>query len=739
MPRLHRSRFFSLVLLAGAPLLVPRLLPSLPAQGRERIRFEDLSRRPFRWVSDVPSVRWAPDHRHVIWKKEGEEVWIDAATGKEVEAKKLPDGAAREDAPLRKIALVSDGDLYLQEGSGMRAPRAARPAKGAVRLTEDGKEGPPRKEAHLSPDGKRVSFVRGNDLFVLDIASLKEWRVTDDGGPERFHGYLDWVYQEEVYGRGDFQGHWWSPDGKHLAFLSLEESAVKDFTIVKFVPEGFLDRERSVETEVANYPKAGDPNPKASLSVARPDAKKVVPVDLSPFGEDVLVVRVDWTPDGRTLLLTLQDRIQTTADLLAVDPDKGTAKNWIHEESSSWVNRPESPRWLADGSFLWLSERTGYNHVYRYGKDGRLLGAVTSGDWQVRSIVRIDEKKGLLWFEGTKDGATGRNVYRIGLDGKGLVRLTRGRGTHAVEFGEDAGAFLDRWSAMDSPPSVRLCSGDDGSVILDFGTAGKGDAARYAFSERKPLSIRARDGFELDASLIEPVGFDPSRRYPVFLPTYSGPDAPSVRDAWSPNSYHVFLAQQGFLILQVNVRSASNLGQKHIASCYRRLGVQELMDLEDAVDFVCRERGGDPARVAIDGWSYGGFMAAYALTHSKKFAVGIAGAGVYDWRLYDTIYTERYMRTPQENAAGYDASSVIKAAKDLHGFLAILHGTMDDNVHLQNAMQLLWELEKAGKTNFEVMFYPRSRHGPHPQVMGHVRKMQWRALSRLLDPSWKPE
>jgi dipeptidyl-peptidase-4 len=342
-----------------------------------------------------------------------------------------------------------------------------------------------------------------------------------------------------------------------------------------------------------------------------------------------------------------------------------------------------------------------------------------------------------MWFEGTRDGAAGRHHYRIGLDGKGLVLLTPGAGTHQATYTSDRRWLVDSWSAMDQPPTVVVRDGETGAVVKEVGQAQKGAASQYEFAEKQRLSIPARDGYLLDGSLIAPVGRPAGRRAPVFVPTYSGPDAPTVRDSWAHSTWHQFLAQQGFLVLQVNVRSASGRGQAHTGQCYQRLGETELKDLEDAVDFVCREHGGDPDRVAIEGWSYGGFMAAFALTHSRKFALGIAGAGVYDWRLYDTIYTERYMRTPQQNADGYDRTSVIKAAKDLHGHLVLLHGTMDDNVHMQNTMQLLWELQQAGKQNFELMLYPRSRHELAREVEGHRREFVWRKLQRLLEPAPK--
>jgi dipeptidyl-peptidase-4 len=743
-PRSSSTPFPALLFLV--PSLAPQALAQAVAQpgvpsgvqqlGTERLTFEDV-KKPIAWQSSVPQTRWAADGRHVEIGERTKVEWLDPVTGATTAR---PDDAVEAPAASRKVAMLRDGDLWLGEGRpGARRPVRGEPPVPAMRLTNDGAATGKKEEAQVSADGSAASFVRGNNLFVVDVATRELWQVTSDGGPELFHGMLDWVYQEELYGRGDFQAHWWSPDGRAVAFLSLDESAVREFTVVDHVPDGFLDKERAVVAEVTNYPKAGDPNPTARLSIAHRDGKRIVPVDLSSFPKDVLVVRVEWTPDGTTLLATVQDRVQTWAELCAVDPATGACTQWIREQSPTWVNRPESPRWLADGSFLWLSERTGYQHVYHCERGGKVRTVVTKGDWQVRDIVRVDEQRGLLWFEGTKDGATGRHLYRIGLDGSGLVGLTPGVGTHAFELSADGAFVLDRWSSIDHPTIVRVLDGDTGEVVREIARATPGDA-KYALAERRRVTVKARDGYELDASVILPLDWKEGGRYPVFLPTYSGPDAPSVRDAWygggrgGGDNYLQFLAHQGFLVLQVNVRSASGRGQVHTGTCYKQLGVQELKDLEDAVDQVCVQLGGDPARVAISGWSYGGFMAAYALTHSKKFALGFAGAGVHDWRLYDTIYTERYMQTPQSNPQGYDAGSVIKKAKNLHGHLVLLHGSMDDNVHLQNTMQLLWELQRAGKQSVELMVYPRSRHGLHREVDGHSREFQWLRLKRLLEP-----
>jgi len=738
------------------PIFLAAFAAALPAQdagsAKKKLTYAEAT-KPLSWTGIAPQARIAWDGKHVEWKKDGKAVWFDPKTKAFTEPQAEPESDAKpSEVAATFSARIDGGDLVLQKRTGAASPEAngnggrrGRRSGGAsggdtetIRLTSDGDAGGKKREAHCNEKGTRASFVRGGNLFVVDAASKELWQVTNDGSDEMLHGVLDWVYQEEIYGRGDFQGHWWSKQGDHVALLSLDESKVREFTLVDHVPQGFLDKERSVVTEVANYPKVGDPNPRAMLSVVDCAKKARVAVDLAAYPDDVLVVRVGWTDDNH-LLVVLQDRIQTWAELCSVDLATGKLSKWIREESKSWVNRPEMPRFLQDGTFLWLSERSGYQHIYRYRGDA-MQQAITTGEWQVRSIERIDEAKQQIWLEGTKDGATGRHLYRVSFDGSGLVCVTPGVGTHQPELSADASFAIDRWSALDMRPVVRVVDGETGEELARVGEAAMGKAAdEYAFVEKVRASIPARDGYLLDATIMLPPFRKAGEKAPIYLPTYSGPDAPTVRDAWLPSSYQIFAAQQGFLVLQVNVRTASGRGHAHISQCYKQLGVQELKDLEDAVAWACKEHGGDSQRVALEGWSYGGFMAAYALTHSSAFQLGLAGAGVYDWRLYDTIYTERYMALPDSNKEGYDRTSVIKAAKDLRGHLVLQHGSMDDNVHLQNTMQLLWELQKAGKQNFELMVYPRSQHGPNPQVAGHVKEFQWRALKKLLDPAWKPE
>ncbi len=632
-----------------------------------------------------------------------------AAYGKEIPRTVLSGTRARSTLPRQPIedpgleitadgahaALVIDGVLWAWSEGG-EARKVAEGLAGVRRFD-------------LAPNGSAVSYLDGYDLKVTRLADGKTFEVSTDGSEDLFYGELDWVYQEEVYGRFDFEATWWSPDGAHLAFLRIEESGVDTFTVIDHT-------EKTLEVELLKYPKAGTINPRASLHVTNPGDGKSVAIDLSayPASDEILIVRVDWTPEADRCVFMVQDREQTWLDLVFANPADGSVRTVLRETcDDGWVNRLPMPRWLDDGSFLWESERTGFKHLYRYDRNGKLLATVTHGEWEMGGIARLDEAKGEVIVTGTQPGyAIGASAWHAKLDGSAQTLLTPEKASHSIQLNGDGTLFVDTWQTMSNPGEVWLRS-------VANPTEGVRKLAARSAPEGLNLpvheQIEARDGEILDVAYTLPSGFDPSKTYPVWINTYSGPDAPTIRDSFRPSR-----PSDWYVLLQVNVRSASGRGMKYTKQCYRQFGVQELKDIEDAVDWICKNEWADASRVGITGWSYGGFMTAFALTHSKKFRCGIAGAGVYDWELYDTIYTERYMATPQHNPEGYAASSVVKAAKDLTGQLLIVHGTMDDNVHLQNAVMFVDELQKAGKMNFEMMIYPRSRHGvgsPHLQAL----------------------
>ena len=599
-------------------------------------------------------------------------------------------------------------------------------SENAVRLT---KNTDAEENEDISPDGKKVAFVRNFNLFIVEIATSKETVLTTDGNSKLFNGKLDWVYQEEVYGRGDFKSYWWSPDSSKIAYLQLDEAPVKEFTVIDHLPN-------QQDVELYNYPKSGMPNPNVKLGIVGISAPKTQWVDLNKYSADQpIVARVGWKPDSSRAVYHVANREQTWLDVNLADPANGASQNLFREQTKAWVeaDNTELPKWLSDGTFLFSSERDGWKHLYRYSYDGKLQKQVTTGKWEVRSLHGVDEKNGFIYFSGTANSHIGGDAYRVKLDGSGMTRLTKTEGSHAANFDPTFSYFLDNWSDVATPPQVRLHK-SDGTLERSIEENKVAVLNEFKLSKPEFLKVKTRDGFEMEAMMIKPPNFDPTKKYPVWSHTYSGPHAPQVRNAWGGANYmwHQMLAQKGYIIWVCDNRSASGKGAESTWTAYKNLGIGELRDLEDGVEYLKTLPYVDGARVGINGWSYGGFMTSFAMTHSNAFKIGIAGGTVTDWNLYDTIYTERYMLTPQNNPDGYAKTSVVKAAKNLSGKLLLLHGTMDDNVHMQNTIQFVYELQKAGK-EFELMVYPKSRHGVgDPQLVKHMRTLMLKFITENL-------
>ena len=606
------------------------------------------------------------------------------------------------------------------------------PADGARlrRLTHD-----PAAESmpSFSPDGTLVAFVRDHDLSVVAVDGPREWALTRDGDADMLNGQLDWVYQEEIYGRGNFKGYWWSPDSSRLAYLQTDESPVLEFTVIDHLPY-------RLEVETTAYPKAGDRNPLVRLGVIPAVGGETVWVDLDRYTPtDMLVVAVDWTPDGEQVAFQVQNREQRWLDLNLADAGTGMTTRLFQETSPAWVNVTGSPTWLDDGTFLWLSERSGWQHLYHVEATGTLIGQVTDGEWELRTLHGVDEEAGWVYFSGTERSPIGSDLYRVRLDGSELTRLSERPGTHRVRFSPGFARYLDTWSDISTPPQVRVHA-SDGTEVRVVAENRVAALADYRLSSPEFLQVTTRDGFVMEAMMIKPPDFDPARRYPVLQHTYGGPHSQQVTNAWagSAGMFYQLLAQHGIIVWVMDNRTASGKGAVSTWPVYQRFGELELQDIEDGVAWLQQQPYVDGARIGIEGWSYGGFMTSYALTHSRSFVMGVAGGTVTDWRDYDTIYTERYMRTPQNNPEGYRQSSPRFDAQDLQGALLLLHGTMDDNVHLQNTLQFVYELQKAGK-QFELMLYPRSRHGiTDPALNTHLRHTMLDFILRHLRPASPP-
>jgi dipeptidyl-peptidase-4 len=640
-------------------------------------------------------------------------IGIDAA-----EAKKLSRPRAFVfDQDKRSAILTVAGDLFRYELATATL----------TRLTSD-----PEAESDpaFSPDGRMAAFTRGGNLFVVDVATRRERALTTDGGPALLNGRLDWVYQEEVYGRGTFRAFWWSPDSTRLAFLQLDQRPVPEFTLVDHLPY-------RQDLEVFDYPKAGDPNPLVRLGVVKAVGGPVTWIDTGRYSAaEHLIVRVSWKPDSTRVVYQIQDREQTWMDVNTGDPSTGATRTLFRETTGAWVDAQAVPVWLKDDTFLWLSERDGWQHIYHYKADGALIRRVTSGEWEVRALHGVDERNGWVYFAGTGRSHIGLDQYRVRLDGSTPVRLSKPAGTHGATFNPSFSLYVGTWSDVTTPTQTRLHRADGSEVrVLEQNTIPS--LAGYQLTTPELLQVKTRDGFVMEAMLIKPPDFDPSRTYPVYQHTYAGPHAPQVRNAWGGTTYlyHQMLAQHGVVVWVCDNRSASGKGAVSAWHAYKRLGETELADIEDGLSWLTRQKWVDASRIGINGWSYGGFMVSYALTHSTRFAMGIAGGSVTDWRDYDSIYTERYMLMPQHNADAYERTAPRKAARDLHGRLLLVHGTMDDNVHMQNTMQFAYALQKAGKP-FELMVYPTQRHGVTDAAQArHMRGMMFDFVMRTLQPS----
>jgi dipeptidyl-peptidase-4 len=721
-----RSAVLALVLGCGAV--------ALDAQsGQKRLTLDDIydPRTQVSFSGAASQTDWFDDDTYMVrsrgsaWRKvrvgTGDTTPLVDAAAMEKALAGLP-GVAREDAAAaargslefnanHSAALVTiASDLYHFEFASGRATRLTN-AAGEEEL------------AAFSPNGQMVAFVRANNLHAVDIGGTRERALTADGSHEIFNGKLDWLYQEEIYGRGNFKGFWWSPDSSRLAFLQLDERPVPEYTVTDHIPY-------RPALEVTDYPKAGDPNPGVRLGVVTATGGPVVWVDASAYANtEILIVEVSWTPDSRQLEHQVQDRVQTWLDMNLADPSSGRTRTLLRETTKAWVNNLGSPVWLKDGSFLWLSERTGFKHLYRYRDSGTgratLAGAVTAGRWDVKQFHGVDEARGLVYFSSPEPSALDLQVYRIGLDGSNRTRLSKTPGTHQVRFNAARTHYVDRWSDVTTPVQVRL-HGADGSELRVIDANPVAALGEYRQSRPEFVQVKTRDGGSMDAMLIKPPDFDAGRRYPVYQFTYAGPGASQVLNSWGGQSYMFYqlIAQSGAVVWVLDNRSASQRGVEAQWPVYGRLGEYELQDLEDGITWLKQQPYVDASRIVLSGWSYGGFMTAYALTHSTSWSAGVVGAPVTDLRDYDTVYTERFMKLPKDNPDGYRRTAPRFAASRLHGKMLLIHGTMDDNVHMQNSVQFAYELQRAGKP-FEMMVYPKQRHGfSDPLLIKHLHQLE---------------
>ncbi len=711
-----------------------------------------LGKKPMPNLSGSPigDVTWLEDGEHFLQRKDGQLRKVHALSGRSTpqpapDTKKIEAALASlptiDRQTARRIAGRGADRAFDRFRMGRFNTEAGDPLEGkkgrvfqhsddlyyyfldgskAVRLTHSTGA---KELISLSPNEKYVAYVRANNLYVVDIATQTEHALTTDGSDLIFNGKMDWVYWEEIGNRRS-NAYWWSPDSTHLAFVRYDDTPVHKFAVLDTTPV-------RQQVELTPYPKAGDPIPTVKLGMVPAAGGPVAFVDLSGYSEGAMILtRGGWLPTSDKVYFYIQDRAQTWLDFCTAPRSGGSPTRLFRDKTRAWVDDPGAPHFLKDGSFLLPSERSGWRHLYHFGIDGKLKRAVTSGSWEVRNLNLVDEPSGWVYFSATKDNPIGLNLYRIKLTGGEPQRLTMGPGQHRVSISPKTNLFVDYCNSFDSPPTVRLYR-TDGTLGRTLDTNPVYALEEYDLGKNELIQIKTPDGFVLEASLLKPPDFDSSRRYPVWFTTYGGPHAPVVHDAWQGARLRdQGLANLGFLVFQVDPRSASGKGVCSTWTAYRQLGVQELADIQTAIRWLTTHSFVDADRIGMTGHSYGGFMTAYALTHSKLFAAGVAGAPVTDWHNYDAFYTERYMNTPQENPEGYKRTSVVEAAAQLHGRLLIIHGIRDDNVHVQNSLQLVKALQRADK-DFEVMVYPDDRHGIRGR---HYQRLILDFMRRTLRP-----
>ena len=554
----------------------------------------------------------------------------------------------------------------------------------------------------FSPDSKKIAFAKDNNLFIKDFSNNTTTQITKDGKKnEIINGITDWVYEEEF---GFVRAFEWSKDSKHLAFLRFDESKVKTFSMDVY------GKDKYPTQQVFKYPKAGEKNADVTLHMYTLSNENTRKVDVGTYE---YIPRINWTKNDNLLSVRTLNRHQNDLKMYFINANTLDKTLILNETDKAYVDVTDDLTFLDDNSFIWTSEKDGYNHIYHYSKTGKLINQVTKGNWEVTSYYGYDAKKKTIYYQSVENGSINRGVYSISLKGKKKKLLSNPSGNNRASFSKNMHYFINTFSDANTPPVYTLRN-DKGKVlktIKDNATL-KETVAKYDLSKKEFSTIRI-NGNDLNMYMIKPSNFDPNKKYPVLMYQYSGPGSQNVANRWNGSNdyWHQMLAQSGYIIVCVDGRGTGFKGRDFKKVTYMNLVKHETEDQIAVAKALAKEPFIDKNKIAIWGWSFGGHMSTNALLKGNDvFAAAIAVAPVTTWRFYDTIYTERYMRTPEENPAGYDENSPINYPELLKGKYLLIHGTGDDNVHAQNAMRMAEALIQANK-QFEWGMYPDKNHG----------------------------
>ena len=618
----------------------------------------------------------------------------------------------------KQLLVPLAGNLYLVD--------AAHPDK--ARLVAKGNVLDPK----ISPKGRYVSFVRDQNIYVIDLKSGQERQLTTDGKGTIRNGEAEFVAQEEM---GQRTGYYWAPDDSAIAYKRYDEAPVP--VVRRF--EIFADRTDVVEQR---YPAAGDPNVLVQLLIVSPETGAQRQVDLGT-NPDIYLVRADWSADSKSLVYQRQSRDQKTLDLVAVDAATLAQRTLLTETSATWVSIHDDLRFLSNGTFLWSSERTGRNHLYLYDMSGKLLHPVTSGAWGIDSVLAVNQKTGKVFVSSNRDAVIDKQTYALALDGSTAdkpQRVTKADGWHDTTFSRNGEVFVDTYSDPATPPQVSIRRPDGAMVGWLEENALNASHPYFKYkADHLPTeygTLKANDGQTLHYSIVKPSNFDAAKRYPVYLSTYGGPHSQHVARRWG-NNFDQYMAQQGFVVFRLDNRGSSRRERAFTDAIYHNLGAAEVADQLVGIDWLAKQSFVDAKRIGVFGWSYGGFMTLRLLSAaSDKIAMGVSVAPVTDWSLYDTHYTEQFLGMPKENVDGYKASTVFAHLDGLKSPLLLVHGMADDNVLFSNSTRLIDALVNRG-VQFDLMTYPGAKHGISSRAgQRHVyRKIELFFKQNLMKPA----
>lgn len=693
-------------------ILLMALFVSAAAIAQKEIAVDDFTLRPTFAAKSVGGINWMKDGKFYSSLQNNKIVKYNVTTGEVVET--LVDGGALNPAiTIDDYSFsVDEKQVLLSTGFEPIYRRSFRAeyyicdiaTKGVKKLSSNGKQ----SYASFSPDGTKVAFARGNNLFYVTIADGKETQVTTDGKfNEIINGSTDWVYEEEF---GFTTAFFWSPDNTKLAYYRFDESNVKEYNMQKWNQGAVYPQDYKFK-----YPKAGESNSIIDIYIYDLASQLKMKADLGA-NKDIYIPRVMWTKDANTLSIRRMNRLQNQLEVLHMNAVTGAITTVLVEKSPTYVDINDDLTYLNDKKhFIHVSEGSGYNHIYLYTIDGKLVRQITNGTWEVTSFIGLDEKSKTVYYQSAEVSPMERHLYSISLDGKKKSKLTAASGTHNTNMSADFQFYINYYNSATQPNTVSLyaTTGNKEIKVLEKNESLQKTAQEFGLAAKEFFSFPTVDGTVLNGLFIKPTNFDATKKYPVLLYQYSGPGSQNVSNSWGGGHFyfHQMLAQKGYIVAVVDTRGTGFRGEAFKKMTYKQLGKYELEDHIASAKYFATLPFIDGNRIGIWGWSYGGYMSSLALTNGGGvFKMGIAVAPVTNWRYYDTIYTERYLQTPQENASGYDDNSPSTHAAKLKGNLLLIHGTGDDNVHFQNSVVLQEALVNAGK-QFDSFYYVDKHHG----------------------------